>query len=115
MRWVYRPTLVHGGHRFVRLAAGLQYACGITQAGESYCWGWNKQGNLGTGDTVDRLAPALVRGNHQFVDIAISATHTCAWTQAGRAYCWGIGTSGELGQGARASSYVPVQVGGPQP
>jgi alpha-tubulin suppressor-like RCC1 family protein len=43
------PTVIAGGHRFAVLSIGLAHACGITDAGATYCWGSNERGQLGTG------------------------------------------------------------------
>jgi hypothetical protein len=43
---VPRPTPVVGGHEFQALAAGNYHACGLTTAGEMYCWGANGYGQL---------------------------------------------------------------------
>lgn len=40
------PTPVVGGHEFQALAAGNYHACGLTTAGEMYCWGANGYGQL---------------------------------------------------------------------
>ena len=39
MRNPEQPRRIAGGHRFVQLAHGLGTACGLTAAGEVYCWG----------------------------------------------------------------------------
>ncbi len=41
------PTPVVGGHNFQALAAGQYHACGLTVAGEVYCWGANGYAQLG--------------------------------------------------------------------
>jgi alpha-tubulin suppressor-like RCC1 family protein len=43
------PARVAGGHRFKALSVGLVHACGITEAGATYCWGSNERGQIGAG------------------------------------------------------------------
>ena len=46
----------------VALAAGYHYTCGLLTSGSVYCWGLNNVGELGTGDTSNRLTPTAVTG-----------------------------------------------------
>lgn len=43
------PTEIVGDHRFVDLISGLEHTCGMTNAGEVYCWGRGNWGQLGNG------------------------------------------------------------------
>lgn len=44
------------------LAAGDNFTCAMTSAGDVYCWGDNREGQLGDGTSVGRSAPARVIG-----------------------------------------------------
>lgn len=48
------------GQELVVLRASTQHACGIDEAGMSWCWGANREGQLGDGTHVDRAEPVLV-------------------------------------------------------
>lgn len=39
------------------VAAGAEHSVAITEDGDLYGWGWGRYGNLGLGDTNDRLIP----------------------------------------------------------
>jgi alpha-tubulin suppressor-like RCC1 family protein len=56
------PELVEvaGGHHFVTLSAGERFTCGLTTAGDAYCWGGNMYGQLGDGTEELRAAPVRV-------------------------------------------------------
>lgn len=41
------PTAVTGGRVFAALTVGADFACGLTAAGSTYCWGGNQYGQLG--------------------------------------------------------------------
>jgi len=54
------PTPVNTDIRFVSLAIGDEFTCGLTREGRVYCWGQNWEGQLGTGDTDERKVPTFV-------------------------------------------------------
>ena len=41
-------------------SGGQYHTCAVQSAGSLMCWGSNAYGQLGTGDTVDRLTPTAV-------------------------------------------------------
>jgi alpha-tubulin suppressor-like RCC1 family protein len=57
---VASPTRVPGAPAFARIDTGYRQSCGITAAGDLYCWGDNRLGQLGIGDTADRSTPTRV-------------------------------------------------------
>lgn len=54
------PIKVVGGHNFTSLSAAKLNTCGITSAGETWCWGYNAFGELGDGTTINRTSPVKV-------------------------------------------------------
>ena len=46
----------------VGIAAGGSHTCAVTTSGAVYCWGYNYDGQLGTGDTTSRYTPTAVSG-----------------------------------------------------
>jgi len=96
--------------------AGL-HACALTTGGAVRCWGFNFDGQVGTGTSgTIYTTPANVSGLDSGV-AAISANggfrgHTCALTSAGRLQCWGDNAEGQLGDGSTTDRYTPVEVPG---
>lgn len=68
---------------FTALGAGGDNTCGLTAAGEAYCWGNNWSGRLGVGDQAARAAPAPVMGGLRFRALAAGGSHTCGVTAEG--------------------------------
>ncbi|HKJ93529.1 MAG TPA: hypothetical protein VJ957_10185 [Longimicrobiales bacterium] len=75
------PTLVAGGHRWRAITTGFYLTCGITTAGEAYCWG----GAI-SGTTLP--TPTPVPGSHVWTDIDVGWTEACGVADGGQAYCW---------------------------
>lgn len=65
------PVLVSGTSKFLQVSAGMFHTCGISVEGDAFCWGANREGQLGVGnDTGPELCgfthpcskvPVLVR------------------------------------------------------
>ena len=111
------PTPVVGGLTFAAISAGNLYTCALASNGTAYCWGWNSwpsmgHGWLGTGDTVNRVAPTPVMGGLTFAAISAGGRHTCALTTNGAAYCWGFNAAGQLGTGDDVTQTIPTPVAG---
>jgi alpha-tubulin suppressor-like RCC1 family protein len=96
------PLLVEGGHAFTQLIPAEYHNCALTSSGETYCWGYNKFGQLGNNINIDdsystNPIPALVAGVPAFVQLAAGDNHSCGLTADGKAYCWGKNLYGQLG------------------
>ena len=88
-------------------------ACGLTTAGEVYCWGANYNGQLGDGTTTDRHQPTIVSGSHDWAAVTAGRYHTCGLTKTGEAYCWGANNFGQLGNGRPGTQHAsPALVSG---
>lgn len=115
------PVAVSGSINFATLAAGYTHTCGVAEGGNTYCWGLNDEGQIGTDLPLDLCddpihgqvscsgEPQLVSGGHRFTALALSLVHSCALTAEGAAYCWGNGNA--LGSPGDAGP-LPVTVDG---
>jgi alpha-tubulin suppressor-like RCC1 family protein len=113
------PVAVVGGLTFIAVSTGTSHTCGITAAGSAYCWGANRNGQLGNGTMTGpqecngfpcSLSPIPVAGGLTFAAVSAGTGYTCGVTMAGAAYCWGYNGTGQLGDGTATERRSPVAV-----
>lgn len=96
---------------FVEISAGGAHTCAVTDTGELYCWGDNRDGQLGDGTTEHRLSPTQVPNLAEAISaVAAGGVNTCALSATGKLYCWGNNLYGQLGDGTTISRTIPIQV-----
>ena len=72
--------------------------------------GYNAEGELGLGTTVDEYSPVQVTGISNVRTIGSGWYHSAAIKNDGTLWTWGFGLSGALGTGAYATSTSPVEI-----
>lgn len=73
--------------------------CATLVDGSAWCWGYNNAGQLGTGDTANRLLPTRVSVlNSPVTRITAGYDGGCAFLTTG-VQCWGNNSLGQLGSG----------------
>jgi alpha-tubulin suppressor-like RCC1 family protein len=95
-----------------QLASGQEHTCGLTASGQAFCWGGNRENQLGDGTGEDRVRPTAVAGGLVFRQLSAGALHTCGITTDDRLFCWGWNATGQLGDGTMTNRLVPVAVAG---
>jgi len=104
------PVAVAGGRVFSLLSSGGTHACGVTPLNQIYCWGDNREGQIGDGTLTQRRVPTRVAGQLEFVKVDAGRQHTCAVTSSFQAYCWGNGNL--IGDGIGFTRRLPRAVAG---
>ncbi|KAG2730368.1 hypothetical protein I3843_01G283100 [Carya illinoinensis] len=66
------PSLENMHAKFV--SCGARHSALITEDRKVFCWGWNKYGQLGLGDVIDRNIPSQV-----IIDGCIPKNVSCGW------------------------------------
>jgi alpha-tubulin suppressor-like RCC1 family protein len=59
-QWNTKPSAVEGDLKFTMISAGEYHSCGVTTEGAVYCWGGNREGQLGNGTTKGKGKPVHV-------------------------------------------------------
>ncbi|MBN2358029.1 MAG: hypothetical protein JXR83_01160, partial [Deltaproteobacteria bacterium] len=103
------PTVDLGGHQATAIAAGFNHFCALLEDGSLRCWGKNRYGQLGLGDTMSRGAEPQHMGNALpavplgidagIAQIAAGGDHTCVLFDNRVIKCWGLNIHGQLGLG----------------
>jgi alpha-tubulin suppressor-like RCC1 family protein len=107
-------TIVVGKVRLLvqALAAGEAHTCGIDLSQHVWCWGRNREGQLGRAALSDFFPPSPVSTTDGFKEVSVGGLHTCAITVGGAGRCWGYNVAGQLGDGSTSNSALPVAVPG---
>ena len=98
----------HNSSPFPRLVPGLTsevvqgVACGfghsvvLTRGGALFSWGWNRDGQLGVGDTQNRAVPCRLSGmGVTFQHVACGGAHSAVVSTTGQLYTFGAGSCGQ--------------------
>jgi hypothetical protein len=84
-------------------ALGATHTCAATSNGQLLCWGDNREGKLGIGETTPdgsdqaHWRPTVVPGLEPVVQVTAGTRFTCALGATGRIWCWGSNEAGQLG------------------
>jgi hypothetical protein len=76
----------------------------------TFAWGYNGDGQLGDGTTLDSNLPELVRSLSWAKSVAAGYTHSLALKSDGTVSAWGSNFAGGLGDGSIVDHLTPVDV-----
>ena len=95
------------------------HTCGLADDGRVFCWGSNRDGELGTVTTDEcsvgggiscSLLPVEVATSERFQSIAVGERFVCGLTLDNAIWCWGLNDEGQLGDGTTASRSTPQPI-----
>jgi alpha-tubulin suppressor-like RCC1 family protein len=89
------------------LTSGYDFTCAM-RTSSLYCWGRNTEGQLGVGDTTDRLVPTQVTGT--WTGAVAGIRHVCGIKAGPTVWCSGQNPEGQLGTGDTTTLSTPTQV-----
>ncbi|MEM9071008.1 MAG: hypothetical protein AAGE52_21030 [Myxococcota bacterium] len=91
------PTLVASDSSAWRAVDANWFStCGVRLDGSLWCWGWNEQGQLGTGDRLTRLVPTAAAVDGPWTSVAVGRFFACALGPT--VSCTGRNGEGQLGR-----------------
>lgn len=97
-----------------RLAAALDHTAVLSNTGNVYTFGWGNYGQLGHGDTNDRLIPTLIEhpnlSEKIVTDVAAGWNHVVLLTTDGEVFTFGRGDYGQLGHGDTSNRMIPTLI-----
>ncbi|KAL1023772.1 hypothetical protein UPYG_G00045920 [Umbra pygmaea] len=97
------------GIPLAQITAGGDHSFALSLSGAVFGWGKNNTGQLGLGDTIDRLAPAAVccLNLKKTISVSCGAEHTAVLTKGGVVFTFGSGRYGQLGHNSLTDELRP--------
>ncbi len=98
------PSYVESDTAWISVTSGEYFTCGLKSDNSAWCWGDNRQGQLGNGASdveglADELLPVQLQQPLQWNTIKAGGNHSCGIAADDKIYCWGGNVSGQLGVG----------------
>ena len=91
------PAPVTSAVRFTTLTAGPLATCGRTSTGDTYCWGGNYFGGLGTGEINTNGVDHPVRTiGGPYSAVVLGQAHSCGIGTDALVQCWGDRSAGQF-------------------
>lgn len=99
---------------WISVSSGAYHSIGLRANGTAWTWGRNVQGQLATGDFVNRSSPvSVVGGFTDWVQISAGTEHSLGIKSDGKAWAWGWNNRGQLGNTTGLPSNAsPISVAG---
>jgi E3 ubiquitin-protein ligase HERC4 len=113
---VFSPTLVDclAGVPLAGLVCGANHSIVASVSGAVFAWGANSHGQLGLGDSEDRLVPTQVRTLRTqriaYSGLEAGSEHSVALTVDGGVFSWGSSRCGQLGHGSANKESMPRRI-----
>jgi alpha-tubulin suppressor-like RCC1 family protein len=94
-----------------KVFAGGGHSCATHADGSFWCWGDNRSGQLGLGDTQPRLSATRIDAlGNDVVAAYAGGAHTCALKTDGSVWCWGNNQYNQLGVAVGSKATKPAMV-----
>ncbi|CUR54862.1 hypothetical protein NOCA2220053 [metagenome] len=91
------PITVAGISNAVAVRAGAEFSVALLADGRVMTWGRNNNGQLASGNKINRSSPGFVAGLSGITSIGCGRGHGLAIGAGGQLYGWGLDNFGQLG------------------
>ncbi len=106
------PAIVPDLSGVLAISAGERCTLALMSGGGVQAWGYNESGQLGMGDTADRLVPAAIPDLTGVQAISAGHLHTLALMNDRTVKAWGNNDGGKLGLGDMTTRLSPETIPG---
>ncbi|XP_012527820.1 probable E3 ubiquitin-protein ligase HERC4 isoform X2 [Monomorium pharaonis] len=113
MERVPRMVKALGTNVIVQIACGVEHSIALTNDGDLYAWGSNRDGQLGLGsDACAEIKPKRITSLNAIpiAFVACGGYHTVVISKSGAIFSWGRNTFGQLGLNDRKVRKLPCQL-----
>ncbi|KJY50105.1 RCC1 repeat domain protein, 2 domains [Bifidobacterium mellis] len=104
---------------YLQVSAGYQHSLALGSDGNVYAWGYNGNGQLGDGTSIDRYTPVRVKtpdrntypdlpADFTYLQVSAGFDHSLAVGSDGNAWAWGCNLYGQFGNNSSGSTFNPV-------
>jgi YD repeat-containing protein len=106
-------TTAGGGTTWSQIACGYYHCTSVKSDGTLWTWGYNQNGQLGDGTTLNRSSPITVAGGGtNWRQIAPGHYGSAGIKTDGTLWTWGTNTAGNAGDGTTLNRSSPVTTAG---
>ncbi len=98
--------------QYQRMATGRSaYHTLEIRNGALWAYGYNNNGQLGDGTTVNRTTPTQIGTDTKWLNLAGGANFSIALKSDGTLWGWGENSNGQLGDNTTTDRHAPIQIG----
>ena len=87
-------------NKIVQVEAGMHHSLALTESGQVFAWGYNRDYELGLNDNMDRVLPQELQTlkGRKVTSISAGSYHNLALTDEGSLFSWGLNNYSQLGR-----------------
>lgn len=109
-----RPYLIPRLNNIIQVSSGYWYSLVLREndegIGEVYGFGYNRSGELGLGDYIDRKDPVCLNIKDDIIQVSTGGYHSLVLSKIGSVYSFGTNSEGQLGLNNWQSINIPTMI-----
>jgi len=103
------PVWIGVDRTWTKVAAGANHCLALDRLGGLWAWGYNEDGQLGTGTTNSESLPKHLMPGSVWTDLAAGDHHSLAIAADGSLWTWGANDRQQAGGTSTNAALVPIQ------